>query len=97
MKLRGTIFIVGRVGPFPVADERLLDAALERLTADPAAKVGFMVGNDVIVGRVTHAEATGAIGQRGISVDVEVDESLLEPGPLAALQGAAENLGEAVE
>lgn len=86
MKLRGNIFIVGRVGPFTIATEEALASIHEKLAktiaeapdAESCPVIALRVNDEIVVGNVTWAEIVESTPDtKAISIDVVVDDYVL--------------------
>lgn len=72
MRLHGNVFPVGRIGPFAVDDRRLAGVLRDALNGDPALAV--KVGDQLVAGRITHAEVVEGPTGCAVSVTLELDD-----------------------
>jgi hypothetical protein len=95
VKLTGTLFVVGKVGPFDVMTEEAVRGLHEKLEKGLAGKnppvVPLLVGDAVVVGACTAAEISEhAPGRFGIRVEVDVDDDALAAAATPPALGGAD-------
>lgn len=97
MKLKGTIYVLGRVGPFSLVTDEALDSIAEKLEKPGEHVVPVRAGRDLILGRLVGVERVNATPDtRGLELTVEIDESTIPAEHLGALTATSDALAAAV-
>lgn len=91
MRLHGNIYLLGALGAAGLAvdDDRLARRLEDVLTVD--RQLGVRVAEQVVVGRVSHAEVVETPdGRKAVSVTIDVDDEVLRKAAPLVFQAGPE-------
>jgi hypothetical protein len=98
MRLKGTVYVMGRVGPFSIATDEALETIRERLSTPGEHVIPVRLGRLIVSGRLVSLERVNATPDTpGLELIVDLDETDVPPELLDSLRGTQITAGDKME
>lgn len=90
MKVRGSIYVLGRVGPFDIATDEALERIRESLDGPGEHLIPIRMNGELVMGRLERMEPVNTTPTtRGLELIVEIDEDAIPSHATESLEKAS--------